>query len=545
MPPIVRFGEERHALTRPLVVGRDVTCDVLVDDTTLSRRHACFAPTTAGPVVIDLNSRNGTTVNGNPVQLAFLRDGDTIGVGNRNLSFHGLEDSPGPGDAPLVPAQPLSGEETVEAAADVVDRALKENTLKLLRSGQLRGDDPTTRLLILYKVARSINACLDADELLQKVVALAIEVLHADRALIALAGDENGHLDGPRFRGGEGADETAVQAFSTSIAAECFSRGETLVITDAQGDLRFKGSESVSRLNIGAAICAPLIHRDVPLGVLYVDRRIDARGFGPGDVKMLAALAEQAALALANGRLYEDLRASLRREELQRDALIHAEKLAAMGTLSAGVSHEIRNPLTVIMGNLELALSGRIRGEEETREMLEAAARAADAIHGIVQGLVDFSRKRPTRPEALDANELIERTLVAFRSTLTRKYGVAVTLDLQAGLPHAFGDRGGLVQVLMNLILNAVQAMDEGGNLTLRSRPGDRSVEIEVLDTGPGLPPERLADLFKPFVTGKPDGTGLGLWISREIVERCGGTISAGNPPEGGARFLITLPVAP
>lgn len=545
MADVLRFGEERHSLTRPLVVGRDVSCDVLVDDTTLSRRHACFAPTTAGPVVIDLNSRNGTSVNGSPIQLAFLRDGDTIGVGNRTLSFHGGGDGPDPGDAPAIPALPLAGEETLEAAADVVDRALKENTLKLLRSGKLRGDDPTTRLLILYKVARSINACLDADELLQKVVALAIEVLHADRALIALAGGNEGRLDGPHFRGGEGADETAVQAFSTSIATECFSKGETLVISDAQGDLRFKGSESVSRLNIGAAICAPLIHRDTPLGVLYVDRRIDARSFGPGDVKMLAALAEQAALALANGRLYDDLRASLRREELQRDALIHAEKLAAMGTLSAGVSHEIRNPLTVIMGNLELALSGRIRNEGETREMLEAAARAADAIHGIVQGLVDFSRKRPTSPEALDVNDLIERTLVAFRSTLTRKYGVAVTLDLQADLPRATGDRGGLMQVLMNLVLNAVQAMDGGGSLTLRSRPGEGGVEIEVLDTGPGIAPERLGDLFKPFVTGKPDGTGLGLWISREIVERCGGSLRAANRPEGGARLLVTLPVAP
>ena len=526
----------QYTVDRPIFIGRDLICDIQIEDATLSRRHACVVDSRAGCVLIDLNSRNGTKVNGNIVQAVLLSPGDTITVGDYKIEFHAKD--PTPAKVTITDSGPIND------VGDLVSRALKEDTLKLLRSGRLQGEDPTTRLLILYKVARNINACLDTEELLTKVVALAIEVLQADRALIAL-GNEEGELEPKVYQSGNPGSHKAILEFSRTIAHQCFEEGVPMFLGNIQEDERFQASASVARFNIGTAMCSPLIHRGKALGVLYVDKRMESFAFESEDLKMLAALAEQAALALANRRLYSELKASLERIEQQQEALVQSEKLAAMGLLSAGLSHEIRNPLTVISGNTQLLLmKNRKRKPEERQEMLEAVDRAAEQIFSLVQGLIDFSKKRPANLETLNLNDVVKETITTVKATLTGHYGVKIIKKLAEDLPPIDGDKRELIQVFMNLILNAVQAMSEGGKLTLRTAKEDERVIVQFLDTGPGIPEDQLELIFQAFHTQKKEGTGLGLWIARNIIERVDGTLKASNRQEGGACFEVSLPLA-
>jgi len=234
-------------------------------------------------------------------------------------------------------------------------------------------------------------------------------------------------------------------------------------------------------------------------------------------------------------------------QDMQRQ-LVHSEKMATMGQLTASIAHEINNPIAVIQGNLDLL-----------RELLAPAAQAdiaaelrlldqqVERMRLVVTQLLQFARPGEYAGylDSIDPAALLRESLVLVQPLLSRSQ-IEVQWAL-APTPPVQINRQELQQVLVNLMVNAVHAMPAGGTLGLATRAADGRVEIEVCDTGPGLAPEVLARLFQPFATGKKDGTGLGLWISRGIVERYGGDIRAGarRDGRGGACFAVQLPVEP
>jgi len=231
-----------------------------------------------------------------------------------------------------------------------------------------------------------------------------------------------------------------------------------------------------------------------------------------------------------NAELDAKVAARSRDLEAAQVQLVRAEKLAAVGQLTASIAHEVNNPIAVLQGNLDLVreLLGpdvdRVRGE------LRLADEQIERMRLIVTQLLQFARPNEFAGyvEAVDVNRLVEDCLLLAGHLLARS-GIEVRRELRArGRPAA--NRQELQQVLVNLLVNAIHAMPGGGVLTLASadREGNM-VEITVSDTGAGLGPELLAELFKPFVTRKKDGTGLGLWISRSIVDRYGGDLRAAD----------------
>jgi signal transduction histidine kinase len=242
-----------------------------------------------------------------------------------------------------------------------------------------------------------------------------------------------------------------------------------------------------------------------------------------------------------------DLAASNASLKAAQEQLVRSEKLAAIGQLTASIAHEVNNPIAVIQGNLDLL-----------RELLGAHADAAGAelrlideqierMRLIVTRLLQFAR--PTEyagyVEALDPTEAIEDSLVLVGHLLARTR-IELRRDLRATRRVGI-NRSELQQVLINLLVNAIHAMPDGGTLTLATRDwnGD-GVEIAIADSGPGLPAQALERLFRPFFTTKREGTGLGLWISRGIVERYGGDLRGANAAEGhGAVFSVFLRTEP
>lgn len=238
--------------------------------------------------------------------------------------------------------------------------------------------------------------------------------------------------------------------------------------------------------------------------------------------------------------------------------LIQAEKMESVGRLAAGVAHEVKNPLAIISMGLEYldeaCQSGKLDGDV-FRAMNDAVIRA----DSIVRGLVDFSADRELDVAPQSLNSMIQRALLLVKHELHRGH-VTVDLDLGSDLPQIYLDPTKIQQVFINLFMNAIHAMTTGGILTVRTclRPiqgneipgitdrfpsGKAAVVVEVDDTGTGIPPEKLAKVWDPFFTTKAvgRGTGLGLTVTRKIVELHGGAIGVGNRPEGGARVTVVL----
>lgn len=224
--------------------------------------------------------------------------------------------------------------------------------------------------------------------------------------------------------------------------------------------------------------------------------------------------------------------------------LVRSERLAAIGQLTASIAHEVNNPIAVIQGNLDLLRELLGPEAERVRPEFRLLDEQVERMRLIVTRLLQFAR--PTEyagyAEPVDSARVIEDCLVLVGHLLA-KTQIGLERDLRASRQPVL-NRQELQQVLVNLLVNAIHAMPDGGRLTLASRDaGANTIEIEVSDTGPGLGPELLRELFKPFVTRKKDGTGLGLWISRSIVERYGGELIAADRDDGikGARFTLRL----
>ncbi len=226
--------------------------------------------------------------------------------------------------------------------------------------------------------------------------------------------------------------------------------------------------------------------------------------------------------------------------------VVQSERLAAMGAMIGGVAHELNNPLTAIMGVSELLQDTETN--EASRKQLAMLQQQARRAAEIVQNLTYFSRPPAPGKSRINLVEVVERTLNLHAYSL-RKNNVTVDFLKEPGVPYALGDPHQLMQVFLNLIVNAEQAIREvrdKGTLRIRLGKGDNSVWVSFHDDGPGIAKENLASIFDPFYTTKRPGrgTGLGLSICKSVMKEHNGSVEAANSPEGGAVFTVTLPVS-
>jgi len=250
-------------------------------------------------------------------------------------------------------------------------------------------------------------------------------------------------------------------------------------------------------------------------------------------------------LSEAFNRMMDELEEARDREETQRAQLAHTEKMAAVGTLAAGVAHEVNNPLAGVMACLENMHSNP--DDTEMRERYVDLIRdGLKRIERTVANLLNFSRQREIRPEPTSINHNV-RHVVELVGYQLRKAGVEVSFDLDSDEAVVMADHFQMEQLFLNLVLNAVQAMPEGGTLTLRTRVRYGRVMAEVSDSGVGIPIEIRDRIFDPFFTTREvgKGTGLGLAVSDSIVAAHGGTMEVQSDPNRGTTFRVILQAMP
>jgi PAS domain S-box-containing protein len=260
---------------------------------------------------------------------------------------------------------------------------------------------------------------------------------------------------------------------------------------------------------------------------------------GAGDVKQFAGSSTD----ITHLKAAEQEREKLR--QLEAD-LAHIDRVSTLGEMAASLAHEIKQPIAAAITSANSCIEWLAHVPPNLDRARAAAARIdkyGNRAAEIIDRIRSFYRKSPPRRELVDVNGIIQEMLTLLNGEATR-YSVVMGTELAAELPTITADRVQLQQVFMNLMLNAIEAMkDSGGELTVRSERQDGQLRFSVSDTGVGLPTEKIDQIFSAFFTTKPQGSGMGLAISRSIVESHGGQLWASANSRGGATFHFTLPI--
>ena len=298
----------------------------------------------------------------------------------------------------------------------------------------------------------------------------------------------------------------------------------------------------VTMAKLCAEISLPIISKGKLIGILNLGQKEDKTIYSNEDLELLATLANQAAIAIENARLYENLKQS-------QDTLRRADRLSSLGLLTAGLAHEIRNPLVAIRTFTQL-LPERYDDAEFREGFQGLALKEVDRICGLINDLLSFAR--PSKPNVApeNVNDVVEN-IARILETQAKEKGVVILREFGENLPKIWIDREQMKQVFMNLILNAIQAMREGGSINISSRsisrngaePAGDFVQVEIRDTGVGIPEENLQHIFDPFFTSKDEGSGLGLAVSHQIVQEHGGFVTVESQVGKGTAFFVHVPV--
>ncbi len=308
---------------------------------------------------------------------------------------------------------------------------------------------------------------------------------------------------------------------------------------DEQGQVVefLNGSERQLLADAGIQVVLPLIVISRLTGALFVGKDTYGRRYSSKDETMMLSLVTQSALAIEYAMIYQ-----FQEDKLKR--LFHADKLVTVGELAAGAAHEIRNPLAAIRSTVQYLKKELPPGKDI---MVNGIIEEVDRIDTIIKGLLSFSRTLELHIESVDLHNILEQTLSLLDSEL-KKHDIEVLKRYGLVDSRIRGDGPQLKQVFLNIIINAIQAMEKGGSITIKTvdtpeRTG--FVTVTILDTGPGIPPSEILRVFDPFYTTKENGTGLGLSISYGIVSRHGGGIEIRSGQEkggSGSSVAIHLP---
>jgi two-component system NtrC family sensor kinase len=430
--------------------------------------------------------------------------------------------------------KPFSGAELVKT----VQRALKVSEQRR-EVGRIRALRP------LFSIAETLFAERDYDRLVALVLETVTSLLDCSYSALYQYQAELDTLEVLAWHGG-GFEE--IRITPQDQFPDHFMEGSPVWISrEGYGNTELR--QVLERNQLNSLLCIPLLHTEAS-NVLFAARKIDEPVFSAADVEMFVILARHAGLALENARLYAKLRANVRELENTRQAMNQAERVATAGRLTASIAHEINNPLQSLHNCLHL--TGREELPTHVRShYLQMAQEELDRLMATVQRMLEFYRPGLRDRKAEDVNKIVEK-VVQLVETQLKKEGIKITTELSHNLSSAMIVGNQIQQVLLNLIVNAMEAMPEGGEVKIITRPLQKSdfeqqkntkgIEILVQDTGPGIPEADRDWIFEPFMSTKEHGTGLGLSISYGIISAHGGSLTLTEGNGRGACFRIELP---
>ena len=562
MNPGLAGQQEFKLKSGPNTIGRARENDIVILDQSLSRQHARIDVQQERISISDLQSRNGTFVNGDKVEHAELKNGDTIQWGDVLCTFVR--------DSSIV--KEISGDLSNVSIQDLVSKSRKSIS--------------RDRLQIILKVSQMLSSPERIDKLLETILDLLFLIMPVERAVMLLRNDQTGELIPKVTRSRVGQQE---EPYSKTITGYVVEKNVSVLTSDAREDARFGGANSVLNQSIRSSMCVPIKVRDSMFGVLYVDNLSVPFQFAEQELEFLTGFAGQAAIAIENSMLYRKLEEEARRREGELLTLVdertanltralkeadnarkEAERQKEIAELAmaaakeanlaksqflANMSHELRTPLNAIIGYSEILEEEAIESDldDMTNDIRKIHA-AAKHLLALINDILDLSKIEAGRMELnleqFELASLIE-DVVSTIMPLAEKNGnqIEVRIPNPAGPMRA--DLIRLRQILLNLLSNACKFTDQGTvtlSLERDALNGVETVTFQVMDSGIGMTPEQLSRLFRPFTqadastTRKYGGTGLGLVISRRFCQMMSGDIQVQSDPGKGTIFTVTLP---
>lgn len=553
----------------PILIGRE-SRQLPLADNTVSRRHAELLPGNNQEWILkDLGSSNGTYVNGQRVTTTYaLKLGDQIRVG-RSLLVFGHQPGVTRADRSDVT---LTGEEagmdsaimaTVPSSDDSMVLAVPEPAAAAM-----------TNLKILYRLGAALGSSFSIDQVLEVVMDLVFENIKADRGVILLidprtnevvpkvartrdetvkggkisaaSRNDNGDSQTIPVESEQGPPPPRIHA-SRTIINHVLKTQEGVLSSNAMADKLFSKSKSVHDMGIRSALCVPIKARKLELrpggqdvkggddlfGVIYVDSSVRNYTYSPEQLRLLTAIGLQAGMALQNARLYQ--------QGLQ------AERLAAIGETTAALSHSIKNILQALRGGADVVEMGfRAQNLNQAQKGWRIVDRNLEKIYNLTLNLLAYSRPREPQLQMVNPRVLINDCVELLANSANEK-GVMVVADVDRDVPPVPLDPDGMHQVLMNLLVNALDAVEPQEGLirvVCRFDEPRQHLVIEVIDNGVGIPPSMMSHMFELFHSTKGNrGTGLGLAVAKKIVDEHDGTIGVRSEVGEGSTFTIRLPV--
>lgn len=394
-------------------------------------------------------------------------------------------------------------------------------------------------LATLNGLNQNVASSLDLNQILANAMQGVSEIANVEAGLLALIDSQSEEWAVSQHFSRETAFDIRASVICRAIVDHVIKRRESFVIDELSRYPRFSQQ---AEPGIRSALCVPLLVKDEVVGAIQVVNKLNGQ-FNENDRAIFLSIAASVAAAIENSRLYSEVADFARELERSQAQLIQAEKMAAVGRLAASIAHEINNPLQAIHNSLHLTLKPNLPAEKQTR-YLAMAQEEVERLIDIVRRLLEFYRPSQRRRAIADVNSVIDNVLALTNKRLQHER-ISVETRLASDLPLLRVVPDQLAQVFLNIVINAVEAMSQGGRLTIctEATSDGKWVQITFSDDGPGMDEETSASIFEPFFTTKRTGTGLGLAISYGIIERHGGGIEVDSAPGRGSTFAVRLPV--
>jgi signal transduction histidine kinase len=393
----------------------------------------------------------------------------------------------------------------------------------------------------LGEFSKAMISILDLQSLSKKIIETITQTMGVEKASLFLVNEEKGGYSLFESKNIKMTDSTSQLPKDDPLSHYLQKIGEIIIREElAKGANIPELNEVIKKMALlEAEVSIPLIWKGQLIGMVNLSHKFNKDIYSHEDIELLSTLANQTAIAIENARLYEDLKRS-------KSYIRRADRLASLGTLTAGLAHEIRNPLVAIKTFTQL-LPDRLDDEEFREEFLKIASGEVDRISLLVNELLDFARPSDPKLELENINTLLDG-MILLVSTETKKKQINVIKNFASDLPTVQIDREQIKQVFLNILLNAIGATSEHGQIMVKTRSfvkpgGEPYIQIEFADTGCGIPEEHLEEIFNPFFTTKSTGSGLGLSISNQIVQDHRGYIDVESQLDKGSSFIINLPV--
>ncbi len=531
-------------------IGRDRTSRVVLHDTEVSRKHAEITARDDVYQLRDVGSANGTLVNTQPVHEVALQPGDHLTVGQTIMVFSSARAERPTGASGIANQIRLITKKDDEVPSAIVKTVAEDEGSRILARPEQAGTQwLKTRLAslsVMYETTQAVSHILDLDQLLDRILELIFNSIPADHGCIMLRSPESDEFEPAALRFREGVNRQEKMTVSRTIMDWVLEHKQGALISDAARDARFAPGNSITRFNIREVVCVPMKGRHETHGVLFLDtvtntKRLVAEGkeeltasLTEEHLSLAIAIAHQAALAVEETRYHQ--------------AMVQGERLAAIGQTIAALSHHIKNIMQGIVFGSDMV---RAAMSDHDDNMLHKGWRLVEKnqskIHDLVMDMLSFSKERDPAIENTDLNKVIEDVVEVIRGRAVEKE-IRLDVRLSNTLPLVPADPDGVHKAVLNILSNALDAVegceDPYVGVQTLLEPGGQWVRIVVLDHGPGVPPEQLNEIFKPFTSTKGSrGTGLGLPVSRKIFREHGGDVVVESKIGKGSKFIMRLPM--